>query len=99
MNRHDASGLTWPHIRLSLFVQCKIPTDNRAAPVFEYSSEDSCPFTPIGLEIGAGYDGAAFGPLRMFIREGVVYACHSIDRTVIGMPCHAVHIPVHARLA
>ena len=83
-----------PMLGFTFFVQRKVPTHNRASPILQHAGEGRCPFTPIGLEVRAGNDRAAFGPLRMLIGKGVVYTGHGVDGTVVCMPCDAVHISV-----
>src|SRR5258708_6969424 len=98
MNGHDAPRLARSHIGFPFFVQCKVPTHNRASPILQHSGKGRRPFTPIRLEVRTGDDRAAFGPLRMLIWEGLVYTRHGIDGTFVCMPCNAVHISVDLRL-
>src|SRR5260370_41901076 len=94
MNRHNATRLARSHVGFPFFIQRKVPTHNRASPILQHSGEGRRPFSPIRLEVRAGNDRAAFGPLRMLIGKGVVYARHGVDGTVVCMPCDAVHISV-----
>src|ERR1700722_12722902 len=99
MNGDNASGLPRSHVRFAVFVQRKIPTNNRASPILEHSAKGGRPLAPIHFKVRTADDGAALRPLRVLVGKSVVHSRHRGHAAAVGVPGNAVHVAVYARLA
>src|SRR5271169_53325 len=92
VNGHHAAARKRSDVRAATFIESQIPRCDRAAPIAQYVTEDSGPLAQIRQITRIGIVWAAFSPMHLDFRIGLLDSTHHVWSPIVAMPSNRIGI-------